>query len=485
MNPAIFFCALAVALARVTSAQEAAPPPNFVLVFMDDMGYADPSCFGGPAGRTPNLDRLASEGMRFTSFYVSQAVCSASRASLMTGCYANRVGVLGALGPGAKTGLDPDEDTIADVLKRRDYRCAMVGKWHLGDEPPWLPLQQGFDEFFGLPYSNDMWPVDFDGTPIPEGGPRPPKDGRPHRRRYPPLWLMEGNERVREIRTFADQDELTRLYTERAVKFIETAADGPFFLYLAHSMVHVPLGVSDRFRGRSGQGLFADVMMEVDWSVGEVVAALRRRGVEQRTWLVFTSDNGPWLNYGNHAGSAGPFREGKGSMWEGGCRVPCIVWAPGRVPAEAVCDRIAGTIDILPTFAALAGAPLPQRRIDGVDISALFRGDPGAEPRTEFWYYYGNELTGVRWREWKLVLPHRARTYVGFEPGRDGFPGPTGTLEVPEALYDLRTDPGETTDRRAEQPEILARLRALVDEARADLGDRGRSGPGVRAPRLR
>jgi arylsulfatase len=455
--------------------------PSFVLIFADDMGYADPSCFGGPPGRTPHLDRLATEGIRFTNFLVSQAVCSASRASLLTGCYANRVSVLGALDHRSTQGLHPEEDTIADVLKRVGYVCGAVGKWHLGHRPPCLPLQQGFDEFFGLPYSNDMWPVDYDGSPIEPNRPRP-KDGRPHRPYYPPLWLMEGNEPVKEVRTLADQDQLTTLYTERAVQFIERHRDQRFFLYLAHSMVHVPLGVSEKFRGRSGRGLFDDVMMEVDWSVGQVLAALERFGLRERTIVVFTSDNGPWLNYGNHAGRADPFREGKGTAWEGGCRVPCIVWGPGRIPAGRVCDRLTTTLDILPTFATLAGAPLPQRRIDGVDLSALWRGDLNAEPRTEFWYYYGRTLCAVRWRDWKLMLPHESRTYEGFEPGGDGFPGRIGTRTVPMALYDLRTDPGERRDVQADYPDIVQKLWALIEAARSDLGDETRTGPGVRPP---
>lgn len=470
-------------LALVLPARAAEPPPNFVVIFMDDMGYADPACFGGAAGVTPNMDRLASDGMRFTNFLVSQAVCSASRAALLTGCHSVRVGVLGALGPNAPGGLAPEEDTIADVLKTRGYTCAAIGKWHLGDHPPYLPLQQGFDEYFGLPYSNDMWPADYDGTPIPpEGEPWPPDDGRPHRRRYPPLHLMEGNERVREIRSLADQDELTRLYTERAVAFIERTRERPFFLYLAHSMPHVPLGVSPRFRGRSGHGLYGDVMMELDWSVGEVVAALQRHGLDRRTLVIVTSDNGPWLNYGNHAGSARPLREGKGTMWEGGARVFCIAWWPGHVPAGVTCDRLAATIDLLPTFAALAGAPLPPRKLDGVDISPLLFGVPNAEPRTEYWYYYGRTLTGVRWRNWKLMVPHLSRTYEGFEAGRDGLPGPMGSRRVPQALYDLVTDIDETTDVQNRHPDIVERLLKIAAEALADLGDEQQPGPGIRAP---
>ncbi len=461
-----------------------ARPPNIVLIYMDDMGYGDPSCYGAPAGLTPNIDRLAQGGMRFTNFYVAQAVCSASRAALLTGCYSNRVGVLGALGPAAKTGLDPEEDTIADLLKRRGYTCGIVGKWHLGDHEPYLPLQQGFDEYFGLPYSNDMWPVDYDGAPIKPGQvSHDDASGKPHRGYFPPLFLMEGNKRTRAVKDFADQNRLTTLYTERAVKFVARHKDKPFFLYLPHTMVHVPLGVSGRFRGKSGHGLFADVMMEIDWSIGRVLDTLRVHRLEENTLVLFASDNGPWLNFGNHAGSAGPMREGKGTMWEGGCRVPCIVRWPGHIPAGTVCDRMAATIDVLPTLSEISGAPMPKRVIDGVSILSLLRGDKDANPRTTYWLYYGDTLTGVREGKWKLQLPHTSRTYEGYKPGRDGIPGKTGTKELGLALYDLEADIGEKTDLANKYPDVVERLQKIAAAARADLGDTGKPGPGVRPPR--
>jgi arylsulfatase A len=476
----------ALAFSRLTRAavqNSAARLPNFVLIYMDDMGYADPSCYGAPAGLTPNIDRLAKEGMRFTSFYVAQAVCSASRAALLTGCYSNRVGILGALGPNNTTGLDPDEDTIADLLKRRGYACGIFGKWHLGDHQPYLPLQQGFDEYFGLPYSNDMWPVDYDGTPVKPGQKGGDADGKPHRPYYPPLFLMNGNEKTLAVENHSDQNGLTTRYTERAVKFVSSHKDRPFFLYLPHSMVHVPLGVSDKFRGKSGRGLFSDVMMEVDWSIGRVLAELSRLGLQDDTIVVFASDNGPWLNFGNHAGSAGPLREGKGTMWEGGCRVPCIVRWPGHVPAGAVCNKMAATIDVLPTFAEIASAPLPARPIDGVSILPLWRGARDANPRTSYWLYYGQTLTGVREGKWKLQLPHESRTYEGYPPGRDGIPGKTGSKELELALYDLEADIGEQTNLASRFPRIVERLQKIAAAARADLGDTGNPGPGVRPPR--
>jgi arylsulfatase A-like enzyme len=267
--------------------------PNIVLIFIDDMGYADVGCYGATGYETPNIDGLAEQGMRFTSFYVAQAVCSASRAALLTGCYPNRVGIFGAYNDQAKVGINPDEKTIAEVLKKKGYATACFGKWHLGHHHQFLPLQNGFDEYLGLPYSNDMWPVEYDGTALPEGH---------SKLRYPVLPLIEGNEKVAEIRTLEDQDSLTTRYTERAVRFIEKNKDQPFFLYVPHTMVHTPLGVSDKFRGKSEQGKFGDVMMEVDWSVGEILKTLAKHELEDHTLVIFTSDNGPWLNFGAHAG---------------------------------------------------------------------------------------------------------------------------------------------------------------------------------------
>ncbi|MGD8362151.1 MAG: sulfatase-like hydrolase/transferase, partial [Gemmatimonadota bacterium] len=272
---------------------------------MDDMGYGDVGSYGAQGYTTPHLDRLAAEGTRFTDFYASQAVCSASRASLLTGCYAERVSILGALSPRSAVGLNPEEETLAEILKARGYATGIFGKWHLGDQPQFLPLQHGFDEYLGLPYSNDMWPVEYDGTRLEEGG----------KSHYPPLPLLRGNAVAEYVEDLQDQDRLTTLYTEAALAFIEAHRGEPFFLYLAHSMPHVPLGVSERFRGRSEQGMFGDVMEEIDWSVGQLLETLDRFGLKEDTVVIFTSDNGPWLNFGNHAGSAGPLREGKGTAF--------------------------------------------------------------------------------------------------------------------------------------------------------------------------
>ena len=454
-------------------AHAAPDQPNIILFFMDDMGYADIGPFGGDIP-TPHLDRLAKEGCRFTNFLVSSAVCSASRAALMTGCYHRRVGIAGALGPRANIGLHPNEETIATICKKKGYATACFGKWHLGDHPEFWPLNYGFDEYFGLPYSNDMWPLHPDIVKL-------PPDAEERKRRFPPLQLVEGAVRQDEIVTPEMQKNLTTWYTERAIQFIEKNKDKPFFLYLPHSMVHVPLFVSDKFEGKSGKGLFGDVVMEVDWSVGEIVDTLRRLNLDKNTLVIFTSDNGPWLSYGDHAGSAGPLREGKGTSWEGGVREPTLFWWQGRIPANSTCDQLASTIDILPTVAHLIGAPLPEKKIDGKDIRPLMFGEPGAvSPHEAFAIYYGNQLQTIRDNRWKLVFPHQYRSMKGQAPGKEGTPGNYAQRQATLALYDLENDIGETTDRSAEHPEIVKRLQAAAEAVRAELGDGNQQGPGVR-----
>lgn len=452
--------------------------PNIVLIFADDMGYGDLSCFGASQYKTPNLDHMANQGMRFTNFYVSHAVCSASRAALLTGCYANRVGIHGALNPKATTGLNPEEETIAEILKKQGYKTAAVGKWHLGHHQEFLPLQQGFDEYLGLPYSNDMWPVYYDGTRnIPPSYER--KLG------FPELPLIKNNEKIRELKNMKDQDELTTLYTETAVDFIGRNKDNPFFLYLAHSMPHVPLAVSDKFKGKSEQGLYGDVMMEIDWSVGEIVKAIEENGLADNTLIIFTSDNGPWLNFGNHAGSSGGLREGKGTSFEGGQRVPSVMKWPGVIPEGIVCNKMAATIDILPTLVAITGAPLPEKKIDGVNILSLMKKEPNANPRKILYYYYGNnQLEAVRKDNWKMVFPHNHRSYLGVVPGIDGFPGETNKVTSGLELYDLRRDPGERYNVIKQYPEMVIELQNIAEEAREDLGDslNGQLGKNRREP---
>jgi len=449
--------------------------PNIVLIFIDDMGYGDVGCFGATQYNTPNIDKLATTGMRFTNFYVAQAVSSASRAGLLTGCYSNRVGITGALAPNSNIGINADEELIPELLSTQGYRNAIVGKWHIGDDYKFLPLQNGFQEYFGLPYSNDMWPVDFDGKPA-------TKDKNQIKFNRPSLPLIKGNETIRLIETLEDQAQLTTLYTEYAVDFINRNKSKPFFLYLAHSMVHVPIAVSDKFKGKSKQGLFGDVVMEVDWSVGEVMKALGENGLTENTLVIFTSDNGPWLNFGNHAGSAGGLREGKGCSWEGGQRVPCIMSWPAKIPSGKVCNNIASTIDILPTLCKITGSPLPKKKIDGVNILPLLEGDFDANPRNVFYYYYRkNSLENVRKGQWKLVLPHTFRSYEGQMPGNDGWPGKYSNGKTDYALYDLRRDPGERYDVKELYPEVVAELKKLADEMRQDLGDENYNIQGVNA----
>lgn len=449
------------------SRRQADRPPNIVLIFTDDQGYADLGVQGATDFRTPHLDRLAEEGIRFTDFYVAQPVCSASRAALLTGCYPNRIGISGALGPRAKHGIHSDETTLAELLKNQGYRTAIFGKWHLGHLPEFLPGRHGFDEYYGIPYSNDMWPYH------PEN---------------PTAWgdlpTIEG-ETVVGLNT--DQNRFTGDFTRRAVDFIERAENRPFFLYLAHPMPHVPLHASARARGRSDNGLYGDVIQEIDWSAGQIVAALERNGLERNTLILFTSDNGPWLSYGNHAGSTGPLREGKGTTFEGGVRVPMLARWPGVIPAGSVCREPVMTIDVLPTVAAIVGASLPERRIDGRDIGALLRAEPGARTPHEalFFYYHRNDLEAMRSGSWKLHFAHRYRTMIGRAAGADGIPGRYDHLSTAShELYDLAADIGESNNVADEHPEVVARLVALADAMRRDLGDRltEAEGSGQREP---
>ena len=409
-----------------------AEKPNVVIMFMDDMGYADIGAFGAQDYPTPNLDRMAKEGRKFTDFYVTQAVCSASRAGLLTGCYNNRIGIVGALGPKSNTGLNPDEITLAEICKEQGYATACFGKWHLGHHREFLPLQHGFDEFFGLPYSNDMWPYHPGVLHLPMNE---------RLKRWPHLPLIEGNDIINPQVSAKDQELLTKQYTQRAVSFIERNRKKPFFVYLPHSMVHVPLFVSDDFKGKSGAGLFGDVMMEVDWSVGEIMRVLRKHNLHKNTLFVFTSDNGPWLNYGDHAGSAAPLREGKGTMFDGGCREPMLAWWPGTIPANSICREPAMTIDLLPTIAHLTKAKLPEHTIDGQNVWPLFTEDGAVSPQEAYYLYYGNQLQAVRQGKWKLHFPHGYRTMAGKPGGTGGIPTNYSQAKISLSLFDLRQYP--------------------------------------------
>lgn len=428
---------------------------NFIVINLDDVGYGDFSYNGAIGYETPNVDRMAAEGMRFSHFLAGQPISGASRAGLLTGCYPNRIGFSGAPGPNSPYGIHADEMTLGELLKQKGYQTAIFGKWHLGDARQFLPLQNGFDEYYGLPYSNDMWPYH-------------PQQGDIFN--FPDLPTIEGNDIVGYN---TDQTEFTTDYTARTVHFIKKNKNKPFLIYLAHSMPHVPLAVSEKFKGKSEQGLYGDVLMEIDWSVGEVLKALRENGLEENTLVILTSDNGPWTNYGNHAGSAGGLREAKATTFDGGNRIPCVMYWKGQIDPGSTCNKLTSNIDIFPTLAEISKAPLPQHTIDGVSLLPLIKGEKEANPRTSFVYYFNkNDLEGVTDGMFKLIFPHKHATYEEYISGNDGQPGQLTTKEIRKAvLYDLRRDPGERYDVISQYPEVVTRLTQIAKEARADLGD--------------
>ena len=463
-NRLLLMCFVGFSMTGVAPAAEEQRPPNFIIIFCDDMGYADIGPFGAEGYQTPTLDRMAREGTKFTDFYVGRSFCTPSRAALLTGCIPTRVGIGGNFGPGSKTGLSPDETTIPEVLKQRNYKTAMFGKWHLGHLPKFLPTNQGFDEYFGIPYSNDMWPFH-------------PEQGK--RYRFPDLPLYEGSKVINPRVTPEDQVHLTTRFTERAVQFIEKNKQNPFFIYLPHPQPHVPLFVSEKYASKTKRGLFGDVLSEIDWSVGQILAALERNGIDEQTCVVFTTDNGPWLLYGDHAGSAKPLREGKGTNFEGGFRVPCVMRWPGTIPAGRSCKEVCGTIDLLPTLAKLAGAPLPKNTIDGKDIAALMTGVPAATSPHEVFYHYdgGHRLAALRSGKWKLMF---AQGYNSPIPGKNGNPGQRVGKKLELSLFDLEKDIGETTNLAEKHPDVVKRLTAYAERMRQDLGQGRETGPGRR-----
>jgi arylsulfatase A-like enzyme len=437
-------------LPRISSGQDLGKPPNFVIIFLDDSGWADFKPFGRPAYRTPNVEQLAADGCRFDNFYVPQAVCSASRAALLSGCYPCRTKVFGAHGPGAK-GLDPKYATIGEVMKKRGYTTAVFGKWHIGDQPETRPAARGFDESCGLMYSNDMW----------EFHPENPE----YWGKYPLQFWDNGKVTIERV-TKEHQPMLTTWYTEHAVDFIRRNKDKPFFLYVPHSMPHVPLFVSDKFKGKSGLGLYADVMMEIDWSVGEIVKALKDNGVEDNTLVIFSSDNGPWISYGNHAGKT-PYREAKGTSFDGGTRSACIMKFPFRIKPSSVSTRMFCTIDILPTLAHLAGAEPPENPIDGKNVWDIIVARPGAKNPNEYYpFSTGENFEGVISGDgkWKLHLPHEYRTLA--EAGKDGMAGKYRQEKIELSLFDMEKDPYETANVLGEQPEVAKRLRDCAEQHR-------------------
>lgn len=422
--------------------------PNIILINCDDLGYGDLGCYGSDVNRTPHVDRLAAEGMRFTDFYMASAVCSPSRCAMLTGCYPPRIGCgdfdgRPVLFPGNATGLNPDETTIADCLKKAGYATKLVGKWHCGDQPAFLPARHGFDEYYGIPYSNDMGLQKV----------RPDAEV--------PLPLLRGEEVIQQQ---PDQAGLTERYVEESVRFIREYKQGPFFLYFAHMHVHLPLLVARRFIDQSENGPYGAAVECIDWALGALLHELESLGIDEETLIVFTSDNGSRVR--GEGGSNGPLRGTKSELWEGGIRVPCIVRWPGKVPAGEVRDTLFRSIDFLPTFCELAGAPLPEKRIDGEDFSAVWRGKTENGPADTFYYYWMHELLAVRKGDWKLWT--RRGNWKG--------------TEAVDELYNLRGDVGENQNLFDTHPEIVKELRALLDRCRADLGDTatGAVGAGVR-----
>ena len=432
----------------LAAAEGRSRPPNVVIILADDLGYGDLGCYGHPTIRTPHLDRMAAEGMRFTSFYSAANVCTPSRAALLTGRLPVRNGMFGkrmVLFPDSASGLLPSEITIARALKTRGYATAAVGKWHLGHRPEYLPTSHGFDSYYGIPYSNDMdrvpdFPKGFAGFYAPKSE----------------YWQVPLMRNEREEARPPDQTQLTANYTTEAVRFIREKKSHPFFLYLAHSMPHVPLFASDQFKGKSRRGLYGDVIEELDWSVGQILETLRSEGLDRNTLVFFTSDNGPWLTFKDLGGSAGPLRDGKGGTWEGGMRVPGIAWWPGRIKPGQVTADIAGTMDLFATSLALAGAAIPRdREIDGVDLAPLlFHGRPS--PRQVQFFYHNDELYAVRKGAFKAhFVTH------------NGFAKVPPEKHSPPLLFNLDLDPGESFNVASENPTIVADLLAEIDKHRA------------------
>ncbi|QKJ32055.1 sulfatase [Mucilaginibacter mali] len=458
----------------IPASSQATRKPNVIIILMDDMGYGDTEPYGMTGIPTPNFNKLAKQGTRFTHFNAGQPICTASRTALLTGCYPNRVGMAGALLPTSKIALNPQETTIASMLKRAGYHTSMLGKWHLGNHPPYFPLHYGFDSFYGLPYSHDIWPRDKDGNKI--------TDPANARYTWPELPLIEDDRIADTIKSHHDQELLTTKFTKRAVAYIRGHKNKPFFLYVAQPMPHVPLAVSDKFKGKSGMGIFGDVMMELDWSLGQILKTLDETGLAKNTIVIVASDNGPWLNYGDNAGSSGGFREGKATTFEGGTRVPLLMRWPGKIEAGGINSHLMTNMDILPTIAAATGAHLPQNRIDGLNFLPSLLAGNRTGPREVFYYYSGqNNLDAVRYKNWKLVLPHKSSSYQLLH-GVNGNGGKILKIDVPLALYDLAHDPGEAYDVQQLHPDIMKHMQALADSAREDLGDdlTGRAGKNVR-----
>ncbi len=438
--------------------------PNFILILMDDMGYGDTGPFNPDINYTPNMNRLAEKGKIFTDFYMAASVCAPSRAAIMTGSYPQRVGLSWNINADMTAGLSPEEITMPEMLKARDYKTACIGKWHLGHEPQFLPTSQGFDEFWGLPYSHDMKPESAKIYKI----------WAEVIEKWPPLRLLHNYDTV-EINP--DPDKLTTFYTEKTLEFIRANKSEPFMIYLAHSMPHVPLGVSEKFRGKSGRGLYADVIMELDWSIGQIADELTNLGIDEDTLIVITSDNGPWAVMGNHAGSTGLLRGEKSTSFEGGHCVPCIMHWPGKIKPDTLCSEPVTSMDIYPTFAKLSGVRLPGYKLDGRDITPLLLDKPGAKsPHDKIFFYHNKKLEAVRSGKWKLYVPH-GYNYTAV-PGKDGLMGKYNQKNMPLSLYNLDSDPGETNNIADRHPDIIRRLLNNLEQMRTELGDTLEGVPG-------
>ena len=440
-------------------------PPNIVFILTDDLAYADLSSYGSEFIDTPNLDKMADDGLKMTSYYAPQAVCSASRAAILTGCYPNRLGISGAFGPKSKRGINPDELLLSEMLQSNNYKTGIFGKWHLGDAEKFMPTNHGFDEFYGILFSNDMWPFH----------PERPQD-------YPNDLMLYRNDKP--VQALIDQSDLTKNITDESIRFIEENKDNQFFLYIAHPQPHVPLFASKEFQGSTGEGLFADVISEIDFSVGRVIEALEKNNLSENTIVVFTSDNGPWLSYGDHAGSSGIFREGKGTAWEGGQRVPCIIKFPKEIMPKTIIDEPVMGIDWMPTFSFLTGSKLSENKIDGKNIWPLITQKEKKSPHQELYFYYRqNELHAVRSGDWKLYFPRTYRSLNGKQGGKDGMPVKYEYNKVKSnELYNLIVDPRELSNVYSENMEIAKRLEEIGERARNELGDKltSREGVGVR-----
>jgi len=448
-----FIGCIFLALILLKSCNKNNTPPNIVFILVDDLGYGDLSSYGSKTINTVYLDQMTKDGVKLTSYYAAQPVCSASRAAILTGSYPNRIGISNAFGPNSNSGINQNELTLAEMLKNNGYKTGIFGKWHLGSKQEFFPTNHGFDEFYGILYSNDMW----------RWHPEYPKD-------YPEDLMLYRNENA--IMEITDQSDLTKDITSESIEFIKKNKNNPFFLYIAHPQPHVPLFVSKEFKNKTENGLYADVITEIDYSVGRILSSLEENRLTNNTIVVFTSDNGPWLSYGNHSGSSGIFREGKGTTWEGGVRVPSIIKFPSKLKPAIIDEPVMG-IDWLPTFAYVTNSNLSKNKIDGKNIWPLLSGKTNKSPHEKLYFYYRvNELHSIRMNDWKIHFSRTYRSLNGRDGGNNGVPVKydMNLLEKNE-LYNLKNDPEERNNIYNDYPEIVLKMENLAKKAREELGD--------------